>query len=335
MAEYFESKVVHGFVDKLEAGIDTPNYPQLRDMNRMFFEMMEAIEKTDRGYVETGTISLRNNIADIPEVLALKRNSEEICERRDEPFGLKVCITGPYTLSSFFAFRDPQIYSRLGGVLEKIVDRNIFDNKYGSVRILTVDEPVFALVDDPQIDLGSQGRENLLSTWERIFQRARQKGAETCIHLHRTTDELFWQVDSLRIVESHVGDPLYSSEKTKDLVDSGDKVLKASICITIFDRLIESHIRSRPEDRKSLDQAEQVGEIWTEIREGKVNPEMFIEHAETMEKRLRNIVQRFGSERVPYAGSECGLTSFPTYECALECLRRVSRAARAISLPSL
>jgi len=300
----------------------------------MFFEMMGAIERTEKGYIETGTISLRNNTADIPEVLALNRNSEGICEKTEEPFGLKVCITGPYTLSSFFAYRDPQIYGRLGGVLEKIVDRNVFNNKYGSVRILTVDEPVFALIDDPQVDLGSQGRENLLNAWEKIFQKARQRGAETCIHLHRTTDELFWQVDSLRIVESHVGDPLYSSEKTKSLVDSGDKVLKASICITIFDRLIESYIRSRPEEIGSVDLAERAGEVWTKIHEGKVNPEMLIEHAETMEKRLRNLVQRFGSERVPYAGSECGLASFPTYECALECLRRVSRAARAVNLTS-
>jgi len=44
---------------------------------------------------------------------------------------------------------------------------------------------------------------------------------------------------------------------------------------------------------------------------------------------LVEMVGRFGIERVPYAGPECGLRGFPTYECALECLRRVSSAARA------
>jgi len=41
--------------------------------------------------------------------------------------------------------------------------------------------------------------------------------------------------------------------------------------------------------------------------------------------RLRRAVERFG-ERVAYAGPECGLRGFPTYESALECLRRVARA---------
>jgi len=45
-----------------------------------------------------------------------------------------------------------------------------------------------------------------------------------------------------------------------------------------------------------------------------------------MKNRLVKVVERFGAERVPYAGPECGLKGYPTYETAIECLRRVSSA---------
>ena len=327
-SEYFERKIIESFLSKLEAGIDIPNYPQFRDMNKMFFEMMDGIERLKGGYVETGVISQRSSKAEIPEVLALRRNSKEIYERTGGTFRVKICITGPYTLSSFFRYRDPEIYGRLGDALSKIADGNMFDDKHGGVRILAVDEPVFGSKDDPQMDVGSAGRENLLQSWEGICRKARQKGVETCFHLHSTTDELVWQVDSLGIVESHVGDPLYSTESTKRLLESTDKMLKASICITIFDKLIEKHVLSRSKDIEKMDITGKIGQVWEEIREGKTVPDTFIEDAETMERRLREIVGRFGSERVPYAGSECGLRSFPTYECAVECLRRASTATK-------
>jgi len=96
--KYFEMKIAESFLDKLSAGIDIPNYPQFRDMTKMFLEKMEA------GYFETGTLSLRNSRPDIPEVLAIRRNSREIYERNGEPFRVKLCVTGPYTLSLYIFY---------------------------------------------------------------------------------------------------------------------------------------------------------------------------------------------------------------------------------------
>jgi len=45
---------------------------------------------------------------------------------------------------------------------------------------------------------------------------------------------------------------------------------------------------------------------------------------------LVKIVENFCENRVLYAGPECGLRSFPTYESAIECLRRVSQAAKSV-----
>ncbi|RJS88740.1 hypothetical protein CW700_06925, partial [Candidatus Bathyarchaeota archaeon] len=41
----FEERVLRSFLDKLRAGVDIPNYPQFRDMNLMFLEMLEGIER--------------------------------------------------------------------------------------------------------------------------------------------------------------------------------------------------------------------------------------------------------------------------------------------------
>ena len=77
-AVYFEKTVIKNFVDKLQSGIDIPNYPQFRDMSKMFFSMIKGIEKIKSGYIENDELSLRNDKADIQEVLAIKRNSKKI-----------------------------------------------------------------------------------------------------------------------------------------------------------------------------------------------------------------------------------------------------------------
>ena len=50
-----------------------------------------------------------------------------------------------------------------------------------------------------------------------------------------------------------------------------------------------------------------------------------------MKTRLSRTIERFGLERVLYAGPECGLKTFPRYENAIENLRRVSEAVNQIN----
>ena len=327
LAEYFERTVVQGFLDKVKAGIDIPNYPQFRDMMTMFFEMIDGVEKMEGGYMEAKKLSLKGG-SELPEVLAIKRNSREIYEKCGKPFRVKVCVTGPYTLASSFAYRDTRLYLRLGEVLSKVVEGNIFNGKYGRVELLALDEPVFGLVDDPTMDRGSEGRENLLQAWEKIFHKATARNVSTCIHLHNTSNDLFWDVESLKIVESHVEDPLYSSKRTKSLLELRDKFLKASICITNFDELIKRRVSTSVKEAESV--TERVGEVWKELSRGKRDPNIFLESVDSMRKRLIDVVERFGPERVIYAGPECGLGSFPTYASAVEYLRRVSEAAKSV-----
>ncbi|MBS7631247.1 hypothetical protein KEJ47_06700 [Candidatus Bathyarchaeota archaeon] len=319
----FRDEVSSVFVEKLKAGIDVPNYPQFRDMNEMFFELINGWQKTQTGYVSLGKLTARFG-ATIPEVDAIRQNSSLIADSASvDSFKLKICVTGPYTLSSFFINRGPKLFDELGTSISKILSASIFKKKRGEVSMIFVDEPLLGFVNDPLLDHGSLGRRSLLDSWERICRVASINNIESGIHLHNTSDNLFWEVDGLDVVESHVDDPLYYSESTLSHLSKTGKKLKASIAITDFDKLIANRIQ---DIEHITNIQERIGEEWSKIRRKEVDPKIFLEDQETMIKRLKRIIKRFKMEHVQYAGPECGLRSYPSYECALECLRRISKA---------
>jgi 5-methyltetrahydropteroyltriglutamate--homocysteine methyltransferase len=324
-SQFFENKVLEGLLDKIKAGIEVPNYPQFRDMNEMFLLMMEGIEKIEGGYL-TQLPSLKTERSRIPEVAVIEQHSQRIMEEKGEPFKVKICVTGPYTLASLFLYRERAIFTKLGNVIYQVVENSIFNNKNGRVSLVSVDEPVFGLQDDPLIDFGSEGRENLRNAWESIFHKIKSKNVETILHLHSTTDELFWDIDSLKVIDSHVDDPLLQMKKTKEKLESTDKFMKASIAYSEFDTLIREKITSNSSEKlEETAVNEKIAEKWKSINSGKTDPKIFLEDVNVMKARLVELFDRFGAERIPYYGPECGLKGFPTYESAMECLRRVSR----------
>jgi 5-methyltetrahydropteroyltriglutamate--homocysteine methyltransferase len=327
---FFEKKIVDGFVEKVKAGIEVANYPQYRDMNKMFFDMIEGLEKVNGGYIETAALSLKKGSGAIPEASVIKNCSKEIYEKLGQPFKLRICITGPYTMSSFFAYKDKGTFPRLGNVLTQIIENNVFDSKQGGVRLVSVDEPVFGFVDDPLLDRGSEGRENLLKAWESMMGKIRAKGARACLHLHNTSDELFWEVKALNVIESHVNDAFYQAKRTKELLESTDKFMKASITVTDFDQLIRNRVIAKSQQKlNEISVNEKIADAWKRLNKNEIDPAIFIEDTELMKERLNKAIETFGANRVLYAGPECGMRGFPTYESALECLRRVSKTVRA------
>jgi len=336
-AVFFEKKVLQAFLDKLNAGIEVPNYPQFRDMNSMFLSMINGIEKIKEGYVEFEKLSLKRDKGNgvIPEVEVIRRKAKELSAELGTPLKIKICITGPYTLSSLFLYKNEETFLKLAEVLARIVEINTFSDKHCKTEIVSLDEPTFGFIDDPLLDYGSPGREKLLKAWDKIFHVAHVKDAKTCMHLHNTSDNLFWETNYLQILESHVNDNLYRNKTVKKKLEEKDKFLKASICITDFDQLIRIHAKTHStENLTQLDLNKYVAEAWKNIRSGKLDPTIFLEETETMRKRLRNVIQLFGEERVLYAGPECGLRSFPSYNCAIEYLQRTANAVKHFSINS-
>ena len=325
-SEYFEKCVVESFLDKIRVGIDVPNYPQFRDMNEMFMSMVDGLEKLKEGYLETAVPSLKTDNNLMPEVAVIERNSQLIQETKGEAFEVRVCVTGPYTLASFFPYRDERTFIRLGNVISKLLEKNLFSNINGKTSLVSVDEPLFGLVDDPLIDFGSDGRENLRKSWETIFSKVKSKNAQTMIHLHSTANPLFWENPSLDVIDSHVDDPIHQMKKTGELLESKDKFLKASVAVNDFDLLIKRKlVADAHENLTDSDVNEKIADVWIGIKRGIVDPVIFLETVDTMKNRLANVVERFGAQRVPYVGPECGLKGYPTYEIAFECLRRISK----------
>jgi 5-methyltetrahydropteroyltriglutamate--homocysteine methyltransferase len=164
------------------------------------------------------------------------------------------------------------------------------------------------------------------------MQKTKAKGAQSCLHLHNTSDELFWETKTLDMIESHVDDPFYQAKRTKGLLQSTDKFIKASIAATDFDQLIRNNILATSKQQLNENSVnEKIAETWKTINQNKINAQVFVENTELMMKRLREITQRFGADRILYSGPECGLRSFPTYESALECLRRVAQVVKTVT----
>ncbi|MEJ2240763.1 MAG: hypothetical protein P8Y18_01270 [Candidatus Bathyarchaeota archaeon] len=321
---YFEQIVTKGFLDKIRVGLDIPTYPQFRDMSQMILDMIDGLEKLKEGYIEISSLKLKPNNS-LPEIKVLEKNSKFIKEETGKLFEIRVCITGPYTLASFFPYKNEEIFIKLGFIISQILERSLFCNRYGKTVLVSIDEPLFGLMDDPLIDFGSDGRVNLRKSWESIFYKAKSKNIKTMIHLHSTANPLFWELSNLDVIDSHVNDPLIQMKKTRELLESEDKFLKASLAINDFDVLIKNEIVSGSKE-KIVESAinQEIANTWSSIKNEKIDPLQFLETSKIMEQRLIDIIRRFGSERVQYCGPECGLKGYPTYETALECLRRIS-----------
>lgn len=328
-AKYFEEQMVASFIDKVQVGLDVPNYPQFRDMNTMFLSMMDGVEQVGDGYILVKSPSLKADKRKISEVLVLEKNASTIEEKIKTSFESRVCITGPYTLASLFPYRDETTFSKLGNVLSEILENNLFSNKHGKTSLVSVDEPLFGMVDDPLIDFGSKGREDLQKSWETIFRTSKSKGAQTMMHLHSTSNPLFWDTKYLSAVDSHVGDPLYTSNRTQKMLESKDKFLKASLTVNDFDLLIKNKLIADSPNLSEADANEQIAEAWVKIKHNKVNPEIYLDTVETMKNRLADVINRFGADKILYAGPECGLKAYPSYENAFECFRRVTTAIKS------
>jgi 5-methyltetrahydropteroyltriglutamate--homocysteine methyltransferase len=323
--QIFKEEVVSSFIDKLKANVDIPNYPQFRDMNQMFFRLMTGIEQTNTGLLAVKNIKAKYSFA-IPETEVLKKESKRIKDESGVDYVLiKACITGPYTLASFFQVKTPSLFSELGHALSEIISNSLFKNKHAKIAHISIDEPTLGFMNDPLLDYGTDGRESLKKAWSEICNKANSQGVETSMHLHNTSENLFWEVENLNILASHVEDPLYSQEVTKEKLEETDKQLWAAISITQFDNLINNYYEAQNYEGNI---PEKIASIWTDIRNGNIDPHKFLEKPALIKKRLKKIIDYFGSNRISISSPECGLNSFPNYNIAIECLKRTSAVIR-------
>lgn len=323
--QYFERTIVDYYVGKIRTGLDVATYPQLRDMCNMFLEELSGLIKVDNKYAAIGP--LRPKHRSILEVDVVFRHSKEIYEKIGESFKMRVCITGPYTLSSFLIEPNVEQILELAEALYQIAEGSLQADKYGKVEILAIEEPLLGIVDDPKLDYAGEWSEILLKAWDRIFYAASSRGVLCSMHLHSTSNKIFWDVDRLNIIEAEVDDDIFRSERTRTLLEKKSKKLRASICITDVNRLAQEAAERIP-SYNSLPKEQRLGQLWADIKHRKVDETILLESEEKMMARLRKITKLVGIENIPYAGPECGLKGFLTLNNALLYLKRCSNVVR-------
>ncbi len=281
----YEEMVQRAFLMKSKY-VDVPNYPQFRDMVRMFLEPIKNPELQDDAYL------ISEKGATIPEVEFVQKMRVE---------RLRVCITGVFEL----------YYREFGGVIYEDVLQNFAESvyrfarnatRYANVVCLSFDEPSLGVAPDLQ-----PSKEQI----ERAYDF--KLNADTQVHLH---EPLFYD----RFLETGIGiigietarDPKKIDALDVEALESAEKRVRIGVARTDIDCIIsEFNERHNVNAWKSEDLA------MLAIEE--------FEPAEKILERLKIAKKKF-ADLLSYIGPDCGLFAFPSQRSALKLLENVKRA---------
>lgn len=284
--EYAEI-VKRAFLMKVNAGVEVPTYPQFRDMNEMFLNLIKNPEYQEDVYV------IKREYAKIREVEALLEMDIQ---------ALRVCITGPFEL--YYREFGPVIYDdaleRISISLSRFVD-NLDESV---VKCISLDEP--SLGTNPELQ---PTKEQIQLAYEKI-----EFGGDVQIHLH---SPLFYteilDVDQINVI----GIESARDEKAMDFVDredleSHEKFLRVGIGRSDIDGIIAEFNSKHGVN------------VWGD-REGMLKAIDEIESPEKIRSRIARAVELF-DDRLKYVGPDCGLFSFPSQEHAVKLLENIRKA---------
>lgn len=291
----YEEMVQRAFAMKLKAGVECPNYPQFRDMNEMFLELIKNPSLQEDAFL------IREENAVIREL--------ECLESLDYGGSVRVCITGPFEL--YYREFGATIYD---DILENIAEslarfaRNAVKSKL-NVDCISLDEP--SLGTNPELQPIT---EQLSLAFERF-----SVDADVQIHLH---SPLFYtyilEIDSIDVIGIEAAkDPKALDFVDSEEVESSGKRLRVGIARSDIDGIIAEYNSKHGVNAWSSHDLilKAIGEI---------------ESPEVIKRRLRTTMERFG-DVLAYVGPDCGLFSFPSQEAAVRLLENVRKAVDAVS----
>ena len=289
----YEEMVQRAFAMKLRAGVECPNYPQFRDMNEMFLELIKNPSFQEDAFL------IREENAVIREL--------ECLESLDYSGSVRVCITGPFEL--YYREFGATIYD---DVLENIAEslarfaRNAVKSKL-NVDCISLDEP--SLGTNPELQPGA---EQLSLAFEKF-----SVDADVQLHLH---SPLFYtyilEIESIDVIGIEAAkDPKAMDFVDGEEVESSGKMLRVGIARSDIDGIIAEY-----NSKYGVNAWSSHDLILKAIEE--------IESPEVIERRLRTTMERFG-DVLAYVGPDCGLFSFPSQEAAVRLLENVRKAVDA------
>uniref|UniRef100_A0A7C4W3M0 Methionine synthase n=1 Tax=Geoglobus ahangari TaxID=113653 RepID=A0A7C4W3M0_9EURY len=283
--EYAEM-VKRTFLMKINAGVELPNYPQFRNMNEMFLNLIKNPKYQEDPYL------IKKKFAKIREVEVLKEM------KVDE---IRACVTGPFEL--YYREFGPVIYDDILENLSKSVSRFI-ENLDDRVKCVSIDEPSLGV--NPELQ---PSKDQI----ELAFEKIKFKG-DVQIHLH---SPLFYpqllEVKSIDVI----GIEAAKDEKALNFLDredleSYDKYVRIGIARSDIDGILAEYY-----EKFKINAWESSEEVLKAIDT--------IESPNVIEKRISRALKLF-EDRLRYIGPDCGLFSFPSQEHAVKLLENVKKA---------
>lgn len=285
---------------KIDAGVDVPTYPQFRDMNQQFLGLIN-----DESLAEEPLI-IRKEKARIMELEAVEEVGAEYFKKNGKKLNVRVCVTGPVELyqKQFGATAYRDVLDAFARSIDRFIANSIENAKQINIATISIDEPSIGI--NPQIMFNEN---DLVEALEKAAKTSYLHNIDTEIHLHSPLYyKLVCSVKSIGII----GLESAATPSNLDLIDKKD--------LERYDKFLRVGVART--DVSSM--AAQLNEkyntnVWKEPSklEEIVNE---METPEIIKKRLKKAYVIFG-ERIKYAGTDCGLGSWPSQELAFKLLR--------------
>jgi 5-methyltetrahydropteroyltriglutamate--homocysteine methyltransferase len=285
---------------KINAGVDIPTYPQFRDMNRMFLEIINDESAQEEPLV------VKKERAKIMELSALEDVGAQYFENTGKKLNVRVCVTGPLELylNQFGGTAYKDILNAFATSIDRFIVNSIENARQFRIATISIDEPSIGI--NPQIMFNDN---DIIEALTIATRTSGLNKIDTEIHLHSPLHyKLVCKVPSIGIigVESAANPSYLDLIDKKDLEDH-DKFLRVGVSRTdIFGMaavLNEKYNTNVWKDPSRLE------EIVTEM-----------ETPEIITKRLEKAYSIF-DDRIKYAGPDCGLGSWPSPELAFKLLK--------------
>lgn len=307
-ANYFVQQHNEAFKHKMAAlgpQESVPCYVQSsagRDMLSQFLDPITrhgtGLQKQDDTYLWDGSpIQLADVNAQVAEILALEQGAKTLCEELQiQHIPYRACITGPFEMASRLwrgmgvgPRYDEKLIEAFAVIVQAFMKNSQIHTKYLKPLIITLDEPSIGVTgvgdlftdseSDPQLT-------HLITTWNTILS-AIHSNCYRGLHLHASP---YHQLANAKwnLLEAHLGVIVNKSW----LLDN-DKYIRAAIMRT---------------DGPTIPQDQDLRAAWDQIQSGNYKP--YLQPPEEMHHHLKAAVDRYGSDRIPFAGPECGLGSW-------------------------
>ena len=285
---------------KIDAGVDVPTYPQFRDMNQMFLEIIN-----DESAQEEPLI-VRKDRARIMELSAMEDVGAQYLKKTGQKLNIRLCVTGPIELylKQFGGTAYKDVLNAFATSIDRFVSNSIDNAKQFRIAVISIDEPSIGI--NPQIMFNDS---DMIEALTLATKTSGLNKIDTEIHLHSPLHyKLVCRVPSIGIigVESAASPSYLDLIDKKDLGDY-DKFLRIGVSRT--DIFGMAAVLNEKYNTNVWKEPAKLDEITTQM-----------ETPQIIAKRLEKAYSIFG-DRIKYAGPDCGLGSWPSQELASNLLK--------------